>query len=499
LSNTNRVAIRAAVEASFGIVPTAPDMRDLCITGAPSLAFTPETTTSEKIRSDRQIDDLPLVGGEAGGDINSELAFSVQDFLLEGAFFNDFQIRNARLNDESTTEITAVTASAFTVLTGSVPVVNDIVRGEGFNVAGNNAYHVIDGVPSATSFTSATANVEATPPLQARLTTVGHRAAAGDLVLTIAGLGGTLASTILDLTALGLQAGDWIALDGFPGTPANEGFYRISISPATNLITFDIVPVGSASETPAGSADIYMGERLINGTTFQSYTLEEQFGDHTPITYQYFRGMTVDGMVLTAPSQAIVSVVFTFSGKDAFFSETGLPGSVPDQLPAVDAGGRVDLATTITALPVNVLNSSSNVARISRGGVPITGANFVLEASIEIANNLRQLNAVGFLGAVDIGDGEFGVTGSLNTYFDDSSLARDVVSNAETSFDMRFVDSSGHAIVIDAPRIKFSEGAPEVPSKNEDVTLALSYQAIRQPVFNYTLLWQRFTGFQKSN
>jgi len=499
MSNTNRVALRAALESSFGVVPTAPVLRDLCITGAPSLAFTPETTVSEKIRSDRQIDDLILVGGEAGGDVNSELAFSVHDFLLEGAFFNSFQVRNERLNDEVTTEITAVTGTEFTVLTGGVPVVNDIVRGEGFSVAANNAYHVIDGVPSATQFTTATATAEATPPNQARLTTVGRRGAAGDLVLTIAGTS-TLGSTVLDFTTLGLQAGDWIALDALPVAPTSEGFYRIAITPTATLITFDIVPVGAVTDTPAGAMDIYMGERLINGVQFQSYSLEEVFEDHSPVTFQYFRGMTVDGMVLTAPSQSIVSIVFTFSGKDGFYSDTGLPAIVPDQLPAVDGPtARVGAATTVTSLPVNVLNSSSNVARISRGGVPIVGANFVLEASVEIANNLRQLNAVGFLGATKIGDGEFGVTGSLNTYFDDASLARDVVANAETSFDMRFVDNAGHAIVIDAPRIKFSEGAPEVPSKNEDVTIALAYQAIREPVFNYTLLWQRFTGFQKSN
>ena len=499
MSNTNRVAIRAVVEASFGVVPTAPDLRDLCITGAPGLAFTPETTVSEKIRSDRQIDDLPLIGGEAGGDITSELAFAVHDFFLEGAFFNSFQVRNSRLNDEVATQITAVTGTEFTVLTGDVPVVDDIVRGEGFSEAGNNAFHIIDGAPSATQFTTATAEAETTPPNQARLKTVGRRSAGGDLDLTITGSTGTLISTILDFTTLDLEAGDWVALDGFPGTPANEGFYRLSVDPIATQLTFDIVPVGSATEAPAGAVDVYMGERLINGTTFQSYSLEEEFEDHSLGTFQYFRGMAIDGLVLTAPSQSIVTLDFTFSGKDAFYSDSSEQASVPDQLPAVDGSGRVTGATTVTLLPVTVLNSSSNVARISRGGVPITGANFVLEASVEIANNLRQLNAVGFLGAVSIGDGEFGVTGSLNTYFDDSSLARDVVSNAETSFDMRFTDADDHSIVIDAPRIKFSEGAPDVPGKNEDVTIALAYQAIRHPVFNQTLLWQRFSGTVFSN
>ena len=499
MSDTNRVAIRATLESAFGVVPATPDLTELDITGLPSLAFTPDTVVSEKIRADRQIDDLVLVGGEASGDVNGELTFSVHDLLLEGAFFNVFQSRTNRLNSEGATQITGVTGTAFTVTDETtVPVVDDIMRAQGFSVAANNGYHIIDGAPSATSFTTATAEVETTPPNQARVKIVGRRSAAADLDLTISGSTGTIDSVILDYTTLGLVAGDWIRLDGFPGTPANEGYYRLSLAPTANLLTFDIVPTGAATEAPAGAVDVYMGERLTNGTTFQSYSFEEEFTDHSPVTFQYFRGMTVDGLVVTAPSQSIVTMAFTFSGKDAFFSDSGEPASVPDQLPGVTSG-RVTGATSITSLPLSVLNSSSNVGRISRGGVPITGSNFVLEASFEIANNLRPLDAVGFLGAINIGAGEFGVTGSLNTYFDDSSLARDVVDNTETSFDMRFEDSDAHVIVVDAPRIKFSEGAPDVPSKNEDVTIALAYQAIRHAVFGYTLLWQRFEGFQKSN
>ncbi len=498
MSDTNRVAIRAVKEVTFGEVPAAPELNELCYTGAPNLAFAPETTVSEKIRSDRQIDDLPLVGGEAAGDINSELAFRVHDLLLEGAFFDVFQVRSNRVNDEVNTQITSGNVGVdFTVTDeGDAPVVDDIMRGEGFSVAGNNAFHIVDGVPSNTSWTTATAAAEATPPLGARLHIVGRRGTAGDLVLTISGSTGTLGATILDLTSIGLAIGDWIKLDGFTTTVENNDYYRISLAPTATLITFDIVPASAASETPGTAVDIYMGERLINGALFQSYSIEQEFEDHTPVTFQYFRGMVVDGLTITAEPQAIVTMTFTFSGKDAFFSDAGTPASVPDQLPAVDGSGRVTGAIEIAIQSVQVLNSSSNVGRIARGGVPISGANFVLEASFEIANNTRQNNAVGFLGAVQIGVGEFSMTGSLNTYFDDASLARDVVNNTETSFDIRFEDDSSHVVVIDAPRIKFSEGAPEVPSKNADVTLPLAYQAIRQPSFNYTAKYMRFNGVQ---
>ena len=500
MSDTNRVAIRAVKEATFGVVPATPDLQELCITGLPGLAFTPETTVSEKIRSDRQIDDLVLVGGEAAGDVNSELAFDVHDLLLEGAFFNLFQTRFSRTNNQAATQVTNVdgTDDEFDVTDeGDAPVQNDIVRAEGFTNAANNGFHLVDTGATNTAIPVTSSLVDETPPANGvKVKVVGRQAAASDIVATTGPNG--LTSTVLDFTTLGIQAGDWIKLSGSGGTwpAANNDYVRI-LTVAANALVFDIVPSGWAANGGASATvQLYLAERLINGTTRFSYSFEEEFADHSPVTYQYFRGMVVDGVTISAEPQAIVKINFTFSGKDAFFSDATTPASTPDQLPAVDGAGRVDGATTVTYPSVNVLNSSSNVGRIARGGTPIAGSNFVLEATFEIANNLRQQNAVGFLGAVNIGVGEFGVTGSLNTYFDDATLARDVVSNAETSFDIRFEDNDSHVVLVDAPRIKFSEGAPDVPSKNADVTLALSYQAIRHPVFNYTLAYFRFNGVQ---
>jgi hypothetical protein len=100
------------------------------------------------------------------------------------------------------------------------------------------------------------------------------------------------------------------------------------------------------------------------------------------------------------------------------------------------------------------------------------------------------------LGAVAIGAGEFAVTGSLNTYFDDKSLVQDVLSNAVTAIDARFQDTELHVFLADLPRVKFSEGAPEVPGKNQDVVLNLNYQAILDEVLGYTLKLMRFNGVQ---
>ena len=73
MSSTNRVQV-AVARVTDNQHPTAavPTLQKLRLTGAPSLAFTPETIVSDEIRSDRQRADLIPVGAEAGGDVNHQ-------------------------------------------------------------------------------------------------------------------------------------------------------------------------------------------------------------------------------------------------------------------------------------------------------------------------------------------------------------------------------------------------------------------------------------------
>lgn len=486
MSDTNRVVLRAIEEVTPGTTPANPAFFEVPSTGQPDLGFTPETVTSNLIRNDRQVSDLILVGGEAGGDNNSELAFEIHDRLYPGLFFNPFQNRLKWRNYVATAaQITSVSAAGYVVTNqGSAPVVGDIVRGENFGQAGNNGFFVVSGLPTTTLVPTTPAPVtEASPPTSARLVVVGRRAAASDIV---AATGPTrITSTTLDFTTLSLAVGDLVVLRGTGGTwpAANNGFCRISAI-AANMLTFDQVPSGFAADAGTGATvDIYMGDRIINGTTPQSYTLEREFSDHSPVTYQYLRGFQPDQFVLTAASQSIVEANFTFVGRTA---------------PLQDSG-RFTGATTLPTPTFQVLNSSSNVAKLLRGGASVLSdatKNYITELSLTVNNNLRRKNAVGFVGAAAIGAGEFNVTGSLSSYFDDKSIADQVVNNTESALQAVFQDSSLHVAVYDIPRLKWSEGRPEVPGKNDDVVINPNFQALLYTPFGYTMKYMRFYGYQ---
>ncbi|MEE9367041.1 MAG: phage tail tube protein [Dehalococcoidales bacterium] len=486
-ADTNRVALRIVEESTPGTTPVTPAFQQLRITGTPNLAFAPVTVTTNEIRSDRQITDLILVGAEAGGDAGFELSASALDTIIEGAMLSTWVRRTNRLNS-STTQITGISSNVISVTdTSDDFAVDDLVALNGF---GDDNDDIIFPAIATTDSTTVTSGVtltdNASPGATATLHNVGVETAAGDIDATASP--NTLTSTVLDFTTLGLTVGQWLkiggtaALTGFLTNTANNDWVRVSAI-ATNVLTLDVVPTGWLAEANAAQ-EIWLqfGDYIINGTTLKQYSLEREFSDIS--VFEYFVGMAVNTLNFQLSSQSIVTATAAFLGFNATIVTSRFSG-----------------ATTIVAPDETVVNTSSNIGRIGRSGTPITGPNFILEATIDMNNNLRRQNAVANLGAIGIGTGEFGVTGTLNTYFGDSTLIDDVINNTETSLDFRFEGSTGiettkRVVLIDMPRVKYSSGAPAVPGKNQDVLQNLGYQAIRQTSTDTTMLIQQFQGVQ---
>jgi Phage tail tube protein len=224
---------------------------------------------------------------------------------------------------------------------------------------------------------------------------------------------------------------------------------------------------------------VFSGDFLISASTKRSNTIERQYLDHSPVTFEYLRGMTLNTLAIDAEAQAIATYTKNYIGRDAF-----LPNPM----------ARLSGATDIAASTFGVLNTSSNVVRIGFDGSTIVSPNFVLGASININNNIRAQQAVGSIGAVGTGNGEFTVTGSLQTYFGDPSIYQKIINNTLTSFDMRLGRSDGNreSLLFDFPSIKFSGGSPSVSAKNTDVMIDAGFQAIMHATLGYTVSIGRF-------
>lgn len=482
MSDTNRVAVRIAEEVTaFGVTEENPEFQDLRITGAPDLAFSPVTVVSEELRSDRNRTDLILVGADAGGGVGFELSYESLDILLTGALFSTWQEQAHRYNITEDSVITEVTATDYTVTTGKAFAEGHLIRASGFSETGNNKLFPALTGSGALVAKSTGLTVEAAPPAGARLRVIGFQGASGDIAATATGL----SSTALDFTTLGLTKGQWVkiggtaALNQFATIVLND-FARITAIVA-DAITLDNLPAGWTTDTGTGKEImVFTGDYMINGVTKRSYTIEEEFSDHDPVTYQYFNGMVVSTLSLSIASQSVVGGSIAFMGTKAVIQDSA----------------RFAGATTIAAPSNTVLNSSSNVGRISEGGSAITGKNYVLESSIEINNTLRLKPAVGVLGAIGIGAGECAVSGTINTYFDDKTMVDKVINNTETALTHIFKDNDNHVVLFDFPKVKYASGSPTVPGKNQDTTVSLGYEALYSPTFGYTMSIQRFYEIQ---
>lgn len=486
MSDSNRVAIGIVPEVTFGTTPATPAFENLRTT-APSLTYTPKTGVSNELRADRQITDLILLGTEAAGQINFEMSYNAQDTLLEAALFSAWVAKQTHLNvtaDSSITDAGTVANTYAVNALGANYKLGQIVQASGFtNAANNQVFRVASSTATTVVGTALGLTAETAPPAGARLRVVGFAGASGDITATTVG-GNALLATALDFTTLGLVIGEWIKIGGtavgdqFAGTAANNGMARISAITATRL-SLDIVPLGWATDAAAAKTiKVWVGDYLRNGVTEKSFTIERQFQDHSPITYEYFRGMEISAYSMSFDAQAIATGSCSFSGRDAISQDSG----------------RFAGATDVLAPTASVLNTSANVGRIAEGGVAVVGPNYVMAATIDINNNLRQQPAVGSLGAVGIGVGEFGVTGRLNTYFGNDDLYQKVLNNTASSYDIKLIrtDASGQMLLFDLPQIKFSGGSPAVPGKNADVMADLQYQAYRHATLGYTMQAQRF-------
>jgi hypothetical protein len=474
LQSTNRVAIAKVRETTFGVTPTTPAFKAIRQTSS-SLAVNPQTVISNEIRSDRQVPDLILVGVQAGGDIAGEMSFQTMDDDLEEALQGTW----GNLPSQAVTALTTTTA---TVALGTPFKAQMLVLASGFATAANNGLFVVSSSGATTVvFPTASFTAEASPPAGATIRVVGFQAASGDIVADTTS-GNHLTSTALDFTTLGILPGMWAKVGGAAAgvqlaTAVDNDFVRI-LSAVAHTLTLDRVPVGWAADAGTSKTiQVFLCDFLTNASTKRSNTIERQYLDHSPVTYEYLRGQTLDKFSVTADSAKIATYAKTYVGSDGAVQTTRFAG-----------------ATDVAAATNDVLNTASNVGRIGFNGANVIGPNYVTGAKWDFQNNLRRQMAVGSIGAVGIGNGEFVVSGSLNTYFGDKTVLDKLLNNTPTSYDIRLgrTDSNNETLVFDFPSIKLSSGSPNVSGKNADVMLSASFQAIRDATYGYTVSVGRF-------
>jgi hypothetical protein len=279
-------------------------------------------------------------------------------------------------------------------------------------------------------------------------------------------------TTSLVLTGAGaafssMVAGQWFRLSNM-STSANNGWFQATA--ITNSTT--LAATGLTAATTTGTA-VVQSARLTNGTTQTSFSIERQNADLT--LYSLFRGMTPARLSLNLTPGQILTGSIGFLGKDAQATAgtSGMPG------------------TSVASLTNGVYNSVSNVFNILEGGSALSNT-YARSLTLNVDNSLRGQAAIGTLGNVGIGAGQSIITGQIELYFADATYLNKFVNNTASSLSVRLgASSTGIGYVLTLPNIKYSDGGTPTPGANQDVTLTLPFQALRDTTTGYQLLLDR--------
>lgn len=483
--DSNRVRASLIRETTLGTLPGTPRMRTMRITGE-SLVEQPQFFTPAEIRADRMSADPTKVNETIGGGVNFELSYPADGTFLsefyQSAAFNLWSNSPQRDNDGTAASvITSVTTgtNVIAVTSGTSFAIGHLIRTTGFGQAANNGINrVTTGGATSITCSGASFATEASPAAAARIKVVGFSGVSGDITATATGLG----ATTLNFTTLGLAVGQWIKIGGTAAgdkfaTAALNDWARITAIAATAL-TLDNLPSGWTTDTGTGKTiKVWFGDTIKNGTTFVSTDIEKSFLDLTTPVHIVYKGMVVDRLSHRFETDAAVTGDVSLVGMSAV-AGTSANGASYDAAP-----------TTL------VMTGNNNVGRIAEAGSVLASPNWARSLGIDITNNVRRINALGAVGAVTLGVGEVGVSGTINTYFGSNALLTKLMAGTVSSLNARVAVNS-QAVVWTIPRATFTDGSPNAAGKNQDVMLSLSWVASYDSATNCEFQADRLEYFE---
>ena len=269
----------------------------------------------------------------------------------------------------------------------------------------------------------------------------------------------------------GFVVGQFVNVAGFTDTTIN-GFYRVKTVVAGEITTY---PVPPATEV-AGAAVTVDGSTISSGKTDHSYTVQKSFLDLSTVSYQNFRGCRVSTMTMNLTVGSIVTTGFGFMGMTS--------ESTTSQI-----AGLTEVAKTTT----DVMNAVTNISNIvATDESLVTTAIKFTDLSLSFDNTLRDLKAIGTLGAIDIRAGTINATASINPYFENIQLLEAYLASTSFTLSWQATSSDGYTYIYSLPSVKFTSQGLAAGSRDADMIINGQVQAILDTASGKTMRIDRF-------
>lgn len=451
------------------------------------------TVQRQPIDPGRQNKKGTVVDLDAKAGFQTDVTRSNLARLLQGLFYADAREQPATQPVVGTSvAFTGVTAT-YNAASGLLPfnVANALVYCDGFGVSANNGLKVVTSATATALTVTPAPSAEASPPATAKARIVGRQFASGDIAVTVSGGIMTITSTANALPT-NLVPGQWIFLGGDTAVTQfatlARGWVRLRTVSASSyvidltMLANDVAPVADAGT--GKTIQIFFGTMLRNelGANIKrrSYQIERQLTSVPEA--EYVIGCVFNEMQLSVPGQDKITADLSFLGIDQAFQS-----------------GSLKAGTRVAGLAEDAINTSSDI-RFQKLCISPNGAGpssssklfaYASELNFTISNGNEASKAVGVLGAIDMHEGNFDVSGSLTAYFESIAAQSAVRNNSDVGFVMGAVSTGRQAgFVFDIPLLQLGNGMLNL-EKDADIAVPLDISGV-QNAFGYTASWQTF-------
>lgn len=492
--DSNFTGLAFAEEETLKTLPATPDWYALEPNSYSDFGGNFTNVARKPINPSRQIKKGVLTDLDANGGFNTDLTQNNLQRLMQGFFFADAREKPNTIPMNGTAiAITGVVGSTKTFSAASgldAFKTGHLVVFSNFAVAANNGLDVVAS-SSATTVVGTSAKSNETPDATAQIEAVGFQFPASDVALVATADNLRMTSAAIDLTTLGLTAGEWIFIggdsSGLAFATALPGYARIKTVDA-DFLDFDETTFTSVSDAGTGkTVQIFFGKVIKNELDSadiirRSYNLERQLGnDGDDIQAEYLVGAIPNEMKLNVPEANKANLDLSFVALD-YETVTGTEG--------VKSGNR------IAAPNEDAYNTTNDIYRIKMSIVDPDNINtsalfgYVTDVKLNVSNGVSPTKAIGVLGGFDATAGDFAVTGSLTAYFSTVGAVAAIRNNSDIGFNM-ICSRNNSGMVFDIPLMSLGGGRLAV-EKDAPITLPIEMNAAEN-VYGHTLLTNFFS------
>lgn len=499
LVKTNNITLQVAIEASLGVLPGSPTWALLEPNTINSFGATINKVSRNPISKLRQRRKGTTTDVESGVEFEADLTGEHFITFAEGFVFASFSsVTELRAGASFSTLAAdndpppAGTDAGYThSALSSALAANTLVYARGFTTSGNNGLKLVLTGSTTTSTLISTALVDETPAqtTNARVSVCGRRTAVGDIDITVSGTTGTLTSTTLDFTTLGLTVGQLIHIGGLTSTnrfaSGRFGAARVT-SIAANALGLDKIrttPSATALTTEANTTialDILFGRFLrnvdVDNASYleRSYAFEMAYPDLDGIGtdgYEYAMGNYGDTMSIALQGQDKALVTFGFVGMDTDVATTSRASGA---------------STPLNPVQTVAFNTSTDLARL--GLVNSTGDSLSTcfkSMTLTLANGVTREMCLGSIGALGLNTGNFLVDLEAQLTFDNTEITAALRNNETVTIDFVLKNGDG-AIGFDLPAMTLGGGDKEFPV-GETVLINTQGEAFADPTLSTSI------------